>query len=250
MKFVAVIPVKAGSSRLPGKNIKPFGNENLLTRKIRQVKTSKIADRIIVSSDSEEMLQMARNMGVEAILRPKDLADESRPFSDFLDYITKLIPDGHLIWACAISPFFDEYLMVKAKQEYLRALGNGHDSLITIYKFKHYMLDENGPINYKLGLAHQNSQDLPALDFFTNGILFAPIESVKKWHYNYGPRAYRFEVNQKASIDIDTKYDYLAALAWLDEDILMNVGGGRNRCLASRYIAHHSIGYVNYGVAS
>ncbi|WP_306201323.1 cytidylyltransferase domain-containing protein [Campylobacter jejuni] len=55
MKFTAVIPVKANSSRLPGKNIKPFGNENLLTRKIRQVKASNIADRIIVSSDSDEI---------------------------------------------------------------------------------------------------------------------------------------------------------------------------------------------------
>ncbi|EAI9668226.1 acylneuraminate cytidylyltransferase family protein [Campylobacter jejuni] len=225
MKFTAVIPVKANSSRLPGKNIKPFGNENLLTRKIRQVKASNIADRIIVSSDSDEMLQMARDMGVEAIKRPVEFANESRPLGDFFDYITSLILDGHLIWACATSPFFDENLMINAKKEYLKALKNGYDSLITIYKFKHYMLDEKGPLNYKLGLAHQNSQDLPALDFFTNGILFAPIEFVKKWHYNYGPKAYRFEVNQKASIDIDTKYDYLAALSWLDEDNFMRGGG-------------------------
>ncbi|HHP0355631.1 TPA: cytidylyltransferase domain-containing protein [Campylobacter lari subsp. concheus] len=224
MKFTAVIPVKADSSRLPGKNIKPFGNENLLTRKIRQVKTSNIADRIIVSSDSEEMLQMARDMGVEAILRPKDLADESRPLSDFFDYIVELIPEGHLIWACATSPFFDEHLMVQAKQEYLKALSSGYDSLITVYKFKHYMMDENGPLNYKLGLAHQNSQDLPPLDLFTNGILIAPITSVSKWHYNYGLNSYRFIVDQKASIDIDTKLDYLAALAWLNENKLM--GGG------------------------
>ncbi|MGI7269852.1 cytidylyltransferase domain-containing protein [Campylobacter coli] len=235
MKFTAVIPVKADSSRLPRKNIKPFGNENLLTRKIRQVKISNIADRIIVSSDSEEMLQMARNMGVEVILRPKDLADESKPFSDFLDYITKLIPEGHLVWACATSPFFDEQLMMQAKQEYLKALTEGHDSLIAVYKFKHYMLDENGPLNYKLGLAHQNSQDLPPLDFFTNGIIMAPIISVAKWHYHYGPNAYRFIVDQKASIDIDTKYDYLTALAWLDEDKLM--GGVIDKCF-TQYLAH------------
>ena len=54
--FTAVIPVKKNSSRLPGKNLLPFGDENLLSRKIRQVKKSKIADRIIVSSDSLEML--------------------------------------------------------------------------------------------------------------------------------------------------------------------------------------------------
>lgn len=214
--FTAVIPVKANSSRLPGKNIKPFGKENLLSRKIRQVQESKIADRIIVSSDSLEMLQIAKDMGVEGILRPSDLADESRPLSDFFDYITELIPTGNLIWSCATSPFFDEVLMKEAKIKYEQAIQNGFDSLITIYKFKHYMMDKNGPLNYKLGVAHLNSQDLPALDLFTNGILIAPIESVKKWHYNYGPNAYRFEVDQKASIDIDTKYDYLAALSWLE----------------------------------
>ena len=215
--YTAVIPVKANSSRLPGKNIKPFGNENLLSRKIRQVQESNIADRIIVSSDSLEMLQIAKDMGVEGILRPTDLADESRPLSDFFDYITELIPNGNLIWSCATSPFFDETLMKEAKIQYEQAIQDGYDSLITVYKFKHYMMDEKGPLNYKLGVAHLNSQDLPALDLFTNGILIAPIESVKKWHYNYGANAYRFEVGQKASIDIDTKYDYLAALSWLED---------------------------------
>ncbi|WLR39937.1 hypothetical protein P3269_05160 [Campylobacter jejuni] len=106
MKFTAVIPVKANSSRLPNKNIRPFGNENLLTRKIRQVKTSNIADRIIVSSDSDEMLQMARDMGIEAIKRPIEFADESRPFGEFLIYLTELIKEGHLAYTCVTSPFF------------------------------------------------------------------------------------------------------------------------------------------------
>ena len=57
--FTAIIPVKKNSSRLPGKNLKIFGKENLLTRKIRQLKESKIADRIIVSSDCTKMLQVA-----------------------------------------------------------------------------------------------------------------------------------------------------------------------------------------------
>ena len=120
--FTAVIPVKQNSSRLPGKNIKPFGDENLLSRKIRQVKDSGVADRIIVSSDSLEMLDLAKDMGVEAILRPSDLADESRPLSDFFDYISEIVTEGHLMWACATSPFFDEILMKKAKSEYENAL--------------------------------------------------------------------------------------------------------------------------------
>lgn len=221
MKFTSIIPVKADSSRLPHKNILPLGDENLLTRKIRQIKASKIADRIIVSSDSPLMLEMAENLGVEGILRPKDLADESRPFSDFLAYIVDIVKEGHLIWSCATSPFFDENLMSQSKEQYLKALKNGYDSLIAVYKFKHYMLDEKGPLNYKMGKAHCNSQDLPPLDFFTNGILYAPIKDVAKWQYNYGPKAFRFEVDQKQALDIDTRYDYLSALAFFEEEKLL-----------------------------
>ena len=216
--FTAIIPVKKNSSRFPGKNLKKFGDENLLERKIRQLKKSKIADKIIVSSDSDEMLHIAKNNNVEAILRPNFYADESKPLSEFFKYITTLIPEGHLIWSCVTSPHFNEKLMVKAKVEYINALDNGYDSLITVYKFKHYLMNKNGPLNYSLGLSHKNSDQLPALDLFTNGILFAPITSVKEWNYNYGQNAYRFEVDQKASIDIDTELDYLAALSW--EDII------------------------------
>lgn len=128
------------------------------------MKSSKIADQIIVSSDSEEMLQIAADMGVETIKRPIEFANESKPFSEFL----------------ISSPFLDEYLIQQTKKKYFEALQDGYGSLITIYKFKHYMLDSNEPLNYEMGLKHKNSQDLPALDFFTNGIIYAPIESIRK----------------------------------------------------------------------
>ncbi len=234
MKFSTVIPVKANSSRFPGKNIKPFGNEKLLARKIRQVKVSNIADRIIASSDSDEMLEMARDMGVKANKRPIGFANESKPFGEFLIYLIDIVKEGHLIYVCTTSPFLDENLMKQAKEKYTEMIQGGYDSLITIYKFKYYLLDKNGSINFQMGLKYLNSEYLPALDFFTNGILFTPIESVRKWHYSYGPKAYRFEVDQKVSIGIDIKYDYLVALAWLNEDNLM---GEDDKCLM-RYSTH------------
>ena len=80
-----------------------------------------------------------------------------------------------------------------------------------LYKFKHYLIDERGPLNYELGVKHNNSQDLKDLYLFSNGIIIAKLSDVKKWKYNYGPNAYRFEVNQKESIDIDTNLDLILA---------------------------------------
>lgn len=214
-KVYAVIPVKKNSSRLPNKNILPFGNSTLLEHKISQLKKINGIDKIIVSSDSDVMLQKASNMNVTAIKRPDDLANESRPLSDFFEYICDIINDdnGILIWSCCTSPLFDENLIQDALNIYQDKINNynNYDSLITVYKFKHYLIDEKGPINYKLGLNHSNSQDLKDLYLFSNGIIIAKLSDVKKWKYNYGPNAYRFEVNQKESIDIDTKEDYIFA---------------------------------------
>ena len=214
MQYTAIIPVKQNSSRLPGKNLLPLGNESLLERKIRQLQISGIADRIIVSSDSDEMLRLGLKMGVDAIKRPKHFADESKSLSEFFKYIADLFDEQHMIWACVTSPFFDENLMQEAKSIYEKNIGIRIDSLLTVYKFKHYLFDKNGPLNFEAGERHQNSQQLESIDLFTNGMLIAPKESVRQWGYNYGPNHYRFYVNQIQSLDIDTEEDYVVAKAY------------------------------------
>ena len=69
-KITAVIPVRAGSRRLPNKNILPFGNSNLLVHKIRQLKQVKQISNIVVLTDSNTMIQMA--IYDKAILKYQD----------------------------------------------------------------------------------------------------------------------------------------------------------------------------------
>lgn len=217
--ITAVIPVKKNSSRLKNKNILPFGSATLLEHKIAQLQRVDVVSRILVSSDSDEMLDKAHDMGVDALKRPDNLADESRPLTDFFNYIASLIQDEHMMWSCCTSPLFGSVQMACAIEKYFEVLELGADSLITVTPFQHYLMDESGPLNYALpmsGALHSNSQDLPILHAFTNGILLAPLNSVRCWEYNYGPKAYRFEVSQDSAIDIDTYHDYIAAKAWYE----------------------------------
>ena len=89
--ITAVIPVKGNSTRLPNKNILPFGDSNLLQHKIEQLKQVKGLHEIIVSSDSDEMLAIGEKCGVKAIKRPTKYADESVPFGMFLEYLCDTI---------------------------------------------------------------------------------------------------------------------------------------------------------------
>lgn len=204
----AIVPVKGSSSRLPNKNILPFGDSNLLQHKIEQLKQVKGLHEIIVSSDSDEMLAIGEKCGVKAIKRPTQYADESVPFGMFLGYVCDIIDGDHLMWACATSPCVEPYLYEKAIKVYFEKLQEGYDSLITCAPYQTYLMDENGPLNFKMGLEHKNSEQLPMLYHFTNGIDLAPKDKVKEWHYNYGPKAYRLLVNKREAADIDDVYDY------------------------------------------
>lgn len=214
--ITAIIPVKGLSTRLPGKNILPFGNSNLLLHKIEQLKQVEGLTDIIVSSDSDEMLEMAKNAGVTAMKRPQQYADESVPFGRFLDYLCEVLPNEHIMWACATSPLVEPYLYKKAIKLYFEKLNEGYDSLITCLPCQSYYMDEKGPINFSIGLEHKNSEQLPPIYHFTNGINLAPKVRIAEWHYNYGPNAYRLLVNKREAADIDDIYDYVCAKAMLD----------------------------------
>jgi N-acylneuraminate cytidylyltransferase len=214
--LTAIIPVKKTSNRLPNKNILPFGETNLLVHKIRQLKQVEEIDRIIVSSDSEEMLEMGKAEGVLTEKRPDEFADESKPFGEFIVYLCDNLPGTHFLWACATSPLVEPPLYKDACQLYFKKLNEGYDSLITVLKYQHYLLDENGPLNFEIGLKHKNSEYLPFYHFFTNGINIAPKKSMKEWCYNWGPKAYRMEIDKRASADIDDVYDLECAKAWMN----------------------------------
>ena len=214
--ITAIVPVKGNSSRLPNKNILPFGDSNLLLHKIEQLKKVKGITNIIVSSDSNRMLQMAEDAGVQAWKRPQKYADESVPFGRFLDYLCEVLPNEHILWACVTSPLVESELYEKAIQLYFEKLKEGFDSLITCLPCQSYYMDEKAPINFKMGLEHVNSEKLQPIYHFTNGINIAPKSKIAEWHYNYGPNAYRLMVNKRQAVDIDDIYDYECAKAMLN----------------------------------
>jgi N-acylneuraminate cytidylyltransferase len=213
--FTAIIPVRAGSRRLKNKNIMPFGGKNLLTYKISQLKTVKSIDAIVVSSDSEEMLQMARDMGVQTHKRADEYCDEkTQPFGAVVAHICENVEGDDIIWATCTSPLVEPDDYEHAMEKYKEALYCGYDSLMSVEEIRRYMWNESGPINYELGLKHIPSQELPPLYRITDGILIAPRQDMIKWKYFHGFQPYKFVMDKYASVDIDDIYDLECAKAW------------------------------------
>lgn len=77
MKTIAIIPARGGSKRIPRKNIRDFCGRPILAYPIQAAKESGLFDRIIVSTDSEEVARVALKYGAEVpFTRPHELSDD------------------------------------------------------------------------------------------------------------------------------------------------------------------------------
>jgi len=77
MKTIAIIPARGGSKRIPRKNIKDFCGKPIIAYSIEAAKVSKLFDRIIVSTDDEEIAEVAKKYGAEIpFKRPEELSDD------------------------------------------------------------------------------------------------------------------------------------------------------------------------------
>lgn len=80
MRVTAFIFARGGSKGLPGKNIRPFGGKPLIAWSIEQALSVSRVDRVIVSTDSEEIAAVARHHGaLTPFLRPAELAGDNSP---------------------------------------------------------------------------------------------------------------------------------------------------------------------------
>lgn len=108
---IAIIPARGGSSRIPGKNIKLFAGKPIIAYSIEAAKASDVFDRIIVSTDSDEIAKVAIAHGAEIpFIRPKELSDDYTPTAPVIAHAIHWFKDrGHFPeFACCIyatAPF-------------------------------------------------------------------------------------------------------------------------------------------------
>lgn len=171
-KTIAIIPARGGSKRLPGKNILPLGGMPLLAHNIIYAKSnSDIIDEVYVSTDDEQIKEVALAYGAKVIDRPPSISGDLEPTISSLQHALESIDSDveNVVLLQPTNPLRPIDLLSECFQKYLE---DNSDSLFTVSQ-NHHKLGKivNGtfmPFNYEIG---QRSQDLEPL-FFENGLLY------------------------------------------------------------------------------
>ena len=87
LRVLALVPARAGSKGLPGKNIRPLLGKPLLAWPIEAARASRYVDRVVISTDSAEFAALAQAAGADVpFLRPAEHASDAAPSIAFIEH--------------------------------------------------------------------------------------------------------------------------------------------------------------------
>ena len=163
-KTLCIIPARGGSKRIQKKNIKLFCGKPLIAYSIETAKKSNLFDKIVVSTDDEEIAKVAQEQKVEVQIRPKNLSDDYASSMEVFDYVVS--KNSGFEYACMIyatAPFLE----VKYLKEGLEKLKNSKSCYsfgATTYDFSIFrgfeIVDNKAKMFWPENLS-KRSQDLP-----------------------------------------------------------------------------------------
>jgi N-acylneuraminate cytidylyltransferase len=186
----------------------PLEGIPLLVHSIEYAKKNHwLIDKILVSTEDEEIKSVAENHGIEVLDRPEQLAGDHTPTIDVLKDALQQLGAGieNVILLQVTNPLRPENLL---QQAFTLFNEKQADSLMTVtrnyQKFGKIENEKFTPFNYKLG---QRSQDLEPL-FFENGLLYISKSQLIESGTIIGPHHIPMVIDHPyAHVDIDTSHD-------------------------------------------
>lgn len=206
----AIIPAKGTSTRVPGKNWRPFyGDKSLVDLNIEALLGAGIeADDIHVScEDVERLAQVGQRWGVTPLLRDPDLCDNDVPLTTWIRSICSQVPgDDDVAWSQVCDPLFDNHRAVI--DHWPAAREANCDSLCVVHPLQAYLLNDRfRPVGWQWGEWHTPSQRLPTLYTFPFTLSILTRGTIERTGYHIGARPC-WHVSKGGSIDIDTPADF------------------------------------------
>lgn len=223
-KVLAVIPARGGSKRLPGKNIKLLSGKPLIAWTIEAAVNSKRVDRVVVSTDAEDIAAVARAFGAEVpCMRPADLSGDHASTDSAIFHALGSVGEVFDI-VVILQPTSPLRTAEDIDNALTRLTDTGAKGVVSVCECEHPPLwsntlpDDNAMGDFlRPSVLGKRSQDLPQY-YRLNGCFYAfDVEaySLRKGTF-YSDDVKAYIMPSERSVDIDTQIDFCFAEALLN----------------------------------
>ena len=219
MKFIAVIPARGGSKRLPHKNILPLAGKPLICHSIEYALQDLNKEDIYVSTDAREIVDTVKPTGVQIIERPEAIAGDHTPTAEVLKHVSTVlndcgVPYDYMILLQCTQPLRPQGMLTDAIEHLLRSKRKCLVGVSPLLK-KIGKIDQEKfiPWNYTFG---QRSQDMDPL-YYENGLIYITHRTLVEEARVIDEDPYPYIIDHPyAQVDIDTQADFAYAAYMID----------------------------------
>lgn len=221
-KIISIIPARGGSKRLPGKNIKILAGKPLIAYSIEQSLKCDLINKTIVSTDDDEIAEIAKQYGADVIKRPKELAEDDSPTIDAVK---------HVLQNLRKEEYIPDAIILLQPTSLLRSIKDINEAInLFLETNKNVVSVTEDNCNWHLKIDSKNNNIVPLIDwnmfkkrkqdlpktYKLNGSIYITI-TTKLFKNNsfFDEETQAFIMPEKRSIDIDTEFEFKLAELFL-----------------------------------
>lgn len=224
--FLAIIPARGGSKRLPHKNILDLAGKPLIGWSIESAKTSKYIDKTIVSSDDKTILNIARTFEADTLSRPAELASDTATTFDAVKHVIENTHSyDYIVLLQPTSPLRNHRHIDEAIE---LLLAKNADAVVSVCEMDHSPLwsntlpaDDNMTHFLKDEVLNRRSQDLETF-YRLNGAIYicSTPKLLDQKSFFLKERIFAYKMDRNSSIDIDEAIDFKLCQCLLKDSIV------------------------------
>lgn len=223
--ILALIPARGGSKGLPRKNMRLLLGKPLIAWTIEQAKKSRYIDRIIVSTDDEEIREISKKYGAEApFLRPKKLATDKAKVIDAILHLMEFTKKNGTLYdiLALLQPTSPLRLSEDIDKAVELLLPKKAKAIVSVCRSKNSplwanKLSDDGCMKgfIKPDVLNKNRQALPYFYRLNGAVHIGYLDYIKRQHDFFGNQTFAHIMPRERSVDIDDEFDF-----WIAEQIL------------------------------
>ena len=219
--MIAIITARGGSKGLPRKNVLSFRGMPLIAHTIEAAKISSVIGRVVVSTDDDEIAQVAREYGAEVpFMRPSELATDGASSRDVilhaLDFLEKR--DGAIDSFCLLQPTSPLRVAKDIDGAFSVFTEKDADSVLSVSPYDHPVqwaveVRDDGGLSPREATAASRRQNLVEYCRPNGAIYMFKTSFFKNSTEYFSVDSYGYMMASERSVDIDTRLDFVVAEA-------------------------------------
>jgi len=225
--FLAIIPARGGSKRLPNKNILPLASKPMLLWTVESAMQSKYLDEIILSTDSDGIIKVVENYKIKTIKRPLELASDTAKTIDVVKHVIENI-DKKYDFIVLLQPTSPLRMSKHIDESIERLISLNAYAIISVTEVDHSplwcnILPESLSMENFISetIKDKRSQDLPKFYRLNGAIYICKTQKlIEENTFFLKKNVYAYIMDKKSSIDIDEELDFKLAEIILKEKFL------------------------------